>query len=84
LILRKEPKLTPTPSPPTLLVMNLGFIDTTLRRSSNHLIGRCQIHHDTRKNDEFETICSFDIEDIVHKEYLQLGRTVNGISIAIF
>jgi hypothetical protein len=41
-----RPKTTPTSSAPSLLVMNLGFTDTTLRRSSSHLSGRRQIHRD--------------------------------------
>jgi hypothetical protein len=32
------------------------FMDTTLRRSSNHLSGRRQIHRDPRKHDKFEAM----------------------------
>jgi hypothetical protein len=46
--LRNSPKTTPTSSPPSLLVMNVGFMD--------HLSGRCQIHCDPRKHDPFETM----------------------------
>jgi hypothetical protein len=58
---RNRPKMTPTTSPPLLLVMNLGFTDTTVRR---------QIHRDPRQH-KFETdkiilICLCGTEDIVY------------------
>jgi hypothetical protein len=46
---KNRPKTTPISFPPSIVVMILGFTDTTLRRSSNHLSGRRQIHRDPRK-----------------------------------
>ena len=50
---RNGPKMTPTLSPTSLLVTNLGYLGTTLRLSSSHLSGRFKLHHDQRKHDKF-------------------------------
>lgn len=43
-------KMTPTLFPSSSLVMNLGCLGTTLRRSSSHLGKRLQLHRDQRKH----------------------------------
>lgn len=89
LCLRNRRKMTPTSSLPLVLVMNLGFTDTTLRRSSNHLNRRRQIHRDRRTKGKFQTMSNqcwffFGIEGTVHKEFVPPGQTVNRISVAMF
>jgi hypothetical protein len=75
LTLQNRPKMTPTSSPPSLLVGNLGLMDT---RS-----GRRQIHRDSRKhnaqnNVKSMLICFIDTEGIMHKEFVPPGQTLNG------
>jgi len=43
---RSRPKTTPTLSPPSLLVTNLGCLFMTLRQHSSHLSGGLQLHCD--------------------------------------
>ena len=56
---RNSPKTTQTSSPTSLLVMNLGYLGTTLRRCSSRLSGRLQLHCDRRKFGAMSNPCWF-------------------------
>jgi hypothetical protein len=71
-----------TSSPPSLLVMNLEFMVSTLGRSSNHLCRGRQTHRDPREHDKLEIISDrcwyLETKNTVHKWFLPPGQTTNG------
>jgi len=78
--IKEQPEKTLTSSA-TLLVMNLGYLGTTLRRHSNRLSGRLQLHYDWRKFGAMSNQCwffFFDADGNVYKEFVLPLQAVKG------
>lgn len=75
-------KIATTSSLLSLLVVNVGLKDTTMRRSNTQRnVPNSPRHKKARKARnycELILICFFDIEGIVHKQCIPPGQTVNG------